>query len=105
MSAKVSVTFLMGTRRLYDYVDNNPVINMLPVDVCNNPAVIAENDNVVSINSCVEVDLQGQVCAEAIGLPDFRHRRSDGLCARRKLVQGRPFHHCAALDHQGRVCI
>ena len=54
---KVSVTFLMGTRKLNDFVDNNPIINMLPVDVCNNPAVIAENDNVVSINSCVEVDL------------------------------------------------
>ena len=65
---KVCVTFLMGTRRLYDYVDNNPMIRMLPVDVCNNPAVISQNDNVVSINSCVEVDLQGQVCAEAIGL-------------------------------------
>ena len=65
---KVCVTFLMGTRRLYVYVDNNPMIRMLPVDVCNNPAVISQNDNVVSINSCVEVDLQGQVCAEAIGL-------------------------------------
>ncbi|MDO5785205.1 MAG: acetyl-CoA hydrolase/transferase C-terminal domain-containing protein [Eubacteriales bacterium] len=65
---KVSVTFLMGTRKLYEYVDGNPMINMLPVDVCNNPAVICQNDNVVSINSCVEVDLQGQVCAEAIGL-------------------------------------
>ena len=103
---KVSVTFLMGTRKLYDFVDNNPIINMLPVDVCNNPAVIAENDNVVSINSCVEVDLQGAgLCRGNRPAPDFRHRRSDGLCARRKLVQGRPFHHCAALDHQGRVCI
>ena len=46
---KVCVTFLMGTRRLYDYVDNNPMIRMLPVDVCNNPAVISQNDNVVSI--------------------------------------------------------
>ena len=58
----------MGTRKLYDFVNNNPIINMLPVDVCNNPAIISQNDNVVSINSCVEVDLQGQVCAEAIGL-------------------------------------
>lgn len=65
---RVCVTFLMGSRKLYDYVDNNPIIKMLPVDVCNNPAVISQNDNVVSINSCVQVDLQGQVCAEAIGL-------------------------------------
>ena len=52
---KVSVTFLMGTRKLYDFVDNNPIINMLPVDVCNNPAVIAENDNVVSITRALRL--------------------------------------------------
>lgn len=65
---RVCVTFLMGSRKLYDYVNNNPMIKMLPVDVCNNPAVISQNNNVVAINSCVQVDLQGQVCAEAIGL-------------------------------------
>lgn len=65
---RACVTFLMGSRKLYDFVDNNPMIQMMPVDVCNNPAIISQNDNVVSINSCVQVDLQGQVCAEAIGL-------------------------------------
>ena len=79
----MSVTFLMGTRKLYDFVDNNPIINMLPVDVCNNPAIIAENDNVVSINSCVEVDLQGQVCAEAIGL-----RQISGIGGQMDFVRG-----------------
>ena len=80
---KVCVTFLMGPRRLYDYVDNNPMIRMLPVDVCNNPAVISQNDNVVSINSCVEVDLQGQVCAEAIGL-----RQISGIGGQMDFVRG-----------------
>lgn len=80
---KISVTFLMGTRRLYDYVDNNPLINMLPVDVCNDPAVISQNDNVVSINSCVEVDLMGQVCAEAIGL-----RQISGIGGQMDFVRG-----------------
>ena len=65
---RACVTFLMGSRKLYDFVNNNPMIHMMPVDVCNNPAIISQNDNVVSINSCVQVDLQGQVCAEAIGL-------------------------------------
>lgn len=65
---RACVTFLMGSRKLYDFVNNNPMIQMMPVDVCNNPAIISQNDNVVSINSCVQVDLQGQVCAEAIGL-------------------------------------
>ncbi|MCQ5128494.1 4-hydroxybutyrate CoA-transferase [Butyricicoccus faecihominis] len=80
---KVSVTFLMGTRRLYDYVNDNPMIRMLPVDVCNNPAVISQNDNVVSINSCVQVDLQGQVCAEAIGL-----RQISGIGGQMDFVRG-----------------
>lgn len=60
-------TFLMGTKRLYDYVDNNPAVSMYPVDFVNNPMVICQNDNVVSINSCVEVDLMGQVCSESVG--------------------------------------
>ena len=64
---KSIVTFLMGTKRLYDYVDHNPDVEMYPVDYVNDPAVIAKNDHIVSINSCVQVDLCGQVCAEMIG--------------------------------------
>lgn len=80
---KITVTFLMGTRKLYDFVDHNPMIQMMPVDVCNDPWVIAQNDNVVSINSCVEVDLQGQVCAEAIGL-----RQISGIGGQMDFVRG-----------------
>ncbi|MDO4616413.1 MAG: acetyl-CoA hydrolase/transferase C-terminal domain-containing protein [Lachnospiraceae bacterium] len=80
---RICTTFLMGSRKLYEYVDNNPMIKMLPVDVCNNPAVISQNDNVVSINSCVEVDLQGQVCAEAIGL-----RQISGIGGQMDFVRG-----------------
>lgn len=61
-------TFLMGTERLYDYVNDNPSVCLKPVDYVNDPRVICQNDNVVSINSCVEVDLMGQVCAESVGL-------------------------------------
>ncbi len=61
-------TFLMGTRRLYDFVDDNPMVKMMPVDIVNDPYVIRQNDNVVSINSCVEVDLMGQVASESVGL-------------------------------------
>lgn len=61
-------TFLMGTKKLYDFVDNNPMVQMKPVDIVNDPRVICQNDNVVSINSCVEVDLMGQVCSESVGL-------------------------------------
>ncbi len=65
---KSVVTFLMGTRRLYDYVDNNPEVEMYPVDYVNDPCVIARNDNLISINSCVQVDLMGQVVSTSVGL-------------------------------------
>lgn len=65
---KFVVTFLMGTKRLYDFVNKNPDVDMESVDYVNNPYVIAQNEKLVSINSCVQVDLMGQVCSEAVGL-------------------------------------
>lgn len=65
---KLVAAFLMGTRRLYDFVDHNPDLEMRPVDYVNDPTVIARNDNLVSINSCVQVDLMGQVASESVGL-------------------------------------
>ena len=65
---KYVATFLMGTQRLYDFVDRNPDVYMAPVDYVNDPFVIAQNENMVSINSCVQVDLMGQVASESIGL-------------------------------------
>lgn len=64
-------TFLMGSKKLYDYVDNNPKVKLFPVDYVNHPTVVMKNDNIVSINSCIEVDLMGQVVSEAIGLRQF----------------------------------
>ena len=64
---KFIVAFLMGTRRLYDFVDHNPDVELRPVDYVNNPFIIAQNDNLISINSCVQVDLMGQVASESIG--------------------------------------
>lgn len=60
--------FLMGTDRLYSFADNNPMVALKPVDIVNDPRVICQNDNVVSINSCVEIDLMGQVASESIGM-------------------------------------
>ena len=68
---KMVITFLMGTQKLYEFADDNPVIEMMPVDFVNNPMVIGQNDNMVSINAALQVDLQGQVCAEAMGLKQF----------------------------------
>jgi 4-hydroxybutyrate CoA-transferase len=68
---KMVATFLMGTRRLYDFVDDNPIVSMFPVSYVNDPVVIGQNDNVVAINSALEVDLQGQVAADTIGPMQF----------------------------------
>ena len=64
---KVIATFAMGSRALYDYIDNNPLFEMHPADYTNNPFVIAQNDKMVAINSALEVDITGQVCAESVG--------------------------------------
>jgi len=68
LPGKMAVSFLMGTRRLYDFVDDNPMVYMAPVEYINNPYVIAQNKKLISINSCVQVDLMGQVCSESVGL-------------------------------------
>ncbi len=64
---KSVAAFLMGTRRLYDYAHRNPAVMMAPVDYVNDPRIICQNDNMVSINSCVQVDLMGQAASETVG--------------------------------------
>ncbi|GAB6138526.1 acetyl-CoA hydrolase/transferase family protein [Halanaerobaculum tunisiense] len=63
---KMIVTFLMGTQKLYDFVDENPILEMCPVDYTNDPRIIGQNKKMISINSAVEVDLMGQVASETI---------------------------------------
>jgi 4-hydroxybutyrate CoA-transferase len=64
---KAVATFLFGTRRVYEFADDNPVFEMHPVEYTNHPSVVARNDKMVAINSAVEVDLTGQVCSDSIG--------------------------------------
>ena len=64
---KSVTTFAFGSKAINDYIDDNPAIEILPVDYVNNPEVICQNDNMISINAALEVDLFGQVCAESIG--------------------------------------
>ena len=66
-TGKSIATFLMGTRKLYDFVDHNPDFELHPVDMVNEPSVIRQNDRMISINSCVQIDLTGQVNAESVG--------------------------------------
>ncbi|MEG2422003.1 MAG: acetyl-CoA hydrolase/transferase C-terminal domain-containing protein, partial [Oscillospiraceae bacterium] len=60
-------TFAMGNAEMYEYLHDNPAIEMLPVDHVNDPAVISQHPNFVSINAALEVDFYGQVCAESLG--------------------------------------
>lgn len=64
---KTVSTFLMGTKRLYDFVDDNPSVIQVASDYINNPSIIKRNPKAVAINSAVEIDLTGQVCADSIG--------------------------------------
>jgi 4-hydroxybutyrate CoA-transferase len=68
---RVVATFVYGTRKMYDYVDNNPFFSLYPVDYVNDPFNISRNDNMVAINSALEVDLLGQVAAESLGPNQF----------------------------------
>ncbi len=64
---KIVAGFAMGTRRLYDFIDDNPLIAMLDTAYVNNPQVISRNPKVTTLNSAIEIDLSGQVCADSIG--------------------------------------
>lgn len=68
---KMLATFLMGTRVLYDFVNDNPVVEMHSVDYTNNPYIIGRNERLTSINSALQVDLCGQVCADSIGYRQY----------------------------------
>jgi len=64
---KIILGFALGSRRLFDFVDNNPIFEFHPTAYTNDPASIARNDNMVAINSALQVDLTGQVCSDSIG--------------------------------------
>ena len=64
---KTVATFAFGTKRLYDYIDNNPDVALLPVRYVNDPEIIAQHPDFLSVNSAIEVDFFGQVCAESVG--------------------------------------
>lgn len=80
---KIVTSFVMGSRQLYDFVDNNPLIEFRPSQYTNDPFLIAQNDKMVAINSALEVDLTGQVCADSIG-----HRFFSGIGGQVDFVRG-----------------
>jgi acyl-CoA hydrolase len=91
---RIVTAFMMGTDRLYRFVDDNPMIEMRPVDYTNDTAVIRRLRRMTAINSAIEIDLTGQVCADSIG-----HRLYSGIGGQMDFVRG------AALAEDGRSII
>ena len=80
---KALYTFAGGTKKLYDFIDNNPICCNAPVDYVNNVNVIGSINNFVSVNSCIQVDLYGQVCSESAG-----HQQISGTGGQLDFVMG-----------------
>ena len=64
---KVISGFVLGTKRLFDFIHDNPIFEFHPTHYANDPFIIAQNDRMVAINSAIEVDITGQVCADSMG--------------------------------------
>jgi 4-hydroxybutyrate CoA-transferase len=91
---KIVTAFVMGSRRLYDFVHDNPMVEMRPVDFTNDSSIIRTFRRMVAINSAIEVDLTGQVVADSIG-----SRPYSGVGGQMDFIRG------AALAEEGRAII
>jgi len=90
----ITVGFCLGTKRLYDFVHDNPAVQFRAIEFVNNPIVIKENPKMTAINSAVEVDLTGQICADSIGAKIY-----SGVGGQMDFMRG------AALSHGGKPII
>lgn len=93
-TGKIVSTFLMGSQKLYDFVNDNPMVAMLDVQYVNDTAIIRQNPKVTAINSAIEIDLTGQVCADSIG-----HRMYSGVGGQMDFIRG------ASLSQGGKAII
>jgi acyl-CoA hydrolase len=98
---KIVASFVMGTRRLLDFVDDNPMVEMRPADYTNNSHIIRQFEHMVAVNSAIQVDLTGQVCAESLGptLYSGVGGQMDFLRGAALAVQGRPIIALPATAH------
>ena len=98
---KIVASFVIGTRKAFDFVDNNPFMEFHPNEYVNDPFIIAQNDNMVAINSALSVDLTGQVCADSIGTSIYSGfgGQLDFIRGAAR-VQGRGADHRPAVDRQ-----
>jgi len=91
---RITTSFVDGSKRLYDFVNDNPTVEFHPSDRTNDTALIRQNDKVVAINSALEIDLTGQVCADSLG-----HRIYSGIGGQMDFIHG------AALSKGGKPII
>lgn len=91
---KTVTGFAIGTKRLYDYVDQNPAFAFMDIDFVNDPHIIRKNPKVIAINSAIEIDLSGQVCADSIGTLQY-----SGIGGQTDFIRG------AALSEGGKPII
>jgi len=80
---RIVTSFVTGTKKVFDFLDDNQLVEMHPCDRTNDTALIAKNDKVVAINSAIEIDLTGQVCADSIG-----HRIYSGIGGQMDFIRG-----------------
>lgn len=90
---KIVCTFALGNKELYEFIDDNPSVLMMDGHYVNNPETIAQNDNMVSINTTLEIDLTGQCCSESIGPVQFSGTggQADTVIGAQKAENGRSF--------------
>jgi 4-hydroxybutyrate CoA-transferase len=93
-AGRIVTSFVTGTKKLFDFVDDNPVVEFHPCDRTNDTALIRKNDNMVAMNSAVQIDLTGQVCADSMG-----HRIYSGIGGQMDFIRG------AALSKGGKPII
>jgi acyl-CoA hydrolase len=91
---RIVTSFVNGSRKVFDFADDNPVVELHPCDRTNDTSLIRKNDKVVAINSAIEVDLTGQVCADSLG-----HGIYSGIGGQMDFIRG------AALSRGGRAII
>lgn len=91
---RIVTSFVNGTERLFDFIHDNPLVEFHPCDRTNDTSLIRKNDNAVAINSAIEIDLTGQVCADSIG-----HRIYSGIGGQMDFIRG------AALSRGGKPII
>ena len=98
---KMVAGFCIGSRALYDFVDDNPLIEMRDISYVNDTSIIRTNPKVTAINSALEVDITGQVCADSLGqYPVLGRGWADRFYPRRSPLQGWQAHHRAQLSDQ-----